>query len=68
MITTTMSDNEIRSEVEAAIAAVPGAIGVNNHMGSKATADSRVMQTVLGAVWDAGLIFLDSRTTPDSRG
>lgn len=68
MITTTMSNDQIRSEVEAAIAAVPGAVGVNNHMGSKATADPRVMQSVLGAVWDAGLIFLDSRTTPDTRG
>jgi len=68
MITTKMSDTQIRSEVEAAIAAVPGAVGVNTHMGSKATADARVMQSVLGAVRDAGLIFVDSRTTSGSRG
>ncbi|MBM7563646.1 divergent polysaccharide deacetylase family protein [Paenibacillus sacheonensis] len=62
-ITTSMSDAEIRKRVEAAIDDVPHAVGMNNHMGSKVTADERVMRVVLGVVKERGLFFLDSRTT-----
>ncbi len=53
----------IRARVLAALAKVPGAIGLNNHQGSKATADPRVMRTVLAVVKEKGIFFLDSRTT-----
>ncbi|QJD82049.1 divergent polysaccharide deacetylase family protein [Cohnella herbarum] len=62
-ITTDLPDEEIRKRVEAAIADVPHAIGMNNHMGSKATADSRVMRVVLQVCKEKGLFFLDSRTS-----
>lgn len=62
-ITTGMSDAEIRKRVEAAIADVPYAVGMNNHMGSKVTADERAMRAVLSVVKEKGLFFLDSRTT-----
>ncbi|MCD9026133.1 divergent polysaccharide deacetylase family protein [Cohnella sp. NL03-T5] len=62
-ITTDLPDAEIRKRVEAAIADVPHAIGMNNHMGSKATADKRVMRIVLQVCKDKGLFFLDSRTS-----
>lgn len=62
-ITTSMSDAEIRKRVEAAIDNVPYAVGMNNHMGSKVTADERVMRVVLTVVKERGLFFLDSRTT-----
>ncbi|MFC4304295.1 divergent polysaccharide deacetylase family protein [Cohnella boryungensis] len=62
-ITTDLSDQEIRKRVEAAIADVPHAIGMNNHMGSKATADARVMTIVLQVCKEKGLFFLDSRTS-----
>jgi len=42
------------------------AIGVNNHMGSKATEDEPLMRFFLQAVKKKGLIFLDSRTSTDS--
>ena len=42
---------------------MPGAVGVNNHMGSVATADPRVMRAVVGVLSRRGLFFLDSRTT-----
>ncbi|MEX2461239.1 MAG: divergent polysaccharide deacetylase family protein [Paenibacillaceae bacterium] len=61
-ITTSLSDAEIRTRVNAAIDDVPYAVGMNNHMGSKATADSRVMKIVLEVCHDRGLFFLDSRT------
>jgi len=39
------------------------AIGVNNHMGSKATEDPNLMRHVLGVVKRKNLIFIDSRTS-----
>jgi len=62
-IMTDLSDEEIRRRVEAAIDEVPHAIGMNNHMGSKATSDERVMRVVLQVCKERGLFFLDSRTS-----
>lgn len=62
-ITVEMSDEEIRARVLKAIADVPHAVGMNNHMGSKATADERVMTVILTVCKEKGLFFLDSRTT-----
>ncbi|HZG85045.1 divergent polysaccharide deacetylase family protein [Paenibacillus sp.] len=66
-ITTDLSDEEIRKRVNAAIDDVPHARGVNNHMGSKATADPRVMRIVMDVCRERGLYFLDSRTSPRSQ-
>ena len=46
--------------------AVPGAIGVNNHMGSKFTASERGMELILTEIKRRGLFFVDSKTTHDS--
>ncbi|NCO53024.1 MAG: divergent polysaccharide deacetylase family protein, partial [Deltaproteobacteria bacterium] len=45
---------------------VPGAIGGNNHMGSRFTANREAMRRVLTAMKNAGLFFIDSRTIADS--
>jgi len=42
------------------------AIGVNSHKGSLATQDRRLMRNVLREVKRKNLIFIDSRTSPDS--
>ena len=47
---------------------VPHAVGLNNHMGSRFTADENAMATVVGEMKARNLIFLDSRTTPRSMG
>lgn len=65
-VTTAMTSDEIDVDVRAALAAVPHISGVNNHMGSKATVDPRVVGDVLSAVKSAGLFFLDSRTNAES--
>ncbi|MBD0381653.1 divergent polysaccharide deacetylase family protein [Paenibacillus sedimenti] len=65
-ITTDLSNDEIRKRVLAAIADVPYAIGINNHMGSKATADERVMKIIVEVCKDKGLMILDSRTSHKS--
>ncbi|HRK70457.1 MAG TPA: divergent polysaccharide deacetylase family protein [Micropepsaceae bacterium] len=44
----------------------PMVIGVNNHMGSRMTRDANSMAPVLDAIGARGLIFLDSRTTPET--
>ncbi len=61
-ILTSMSDEELARTTRENIEAVPHARGVNNHMGSLATADRRVMETVLRALPE-GMYFIDSRTT-----
>lgn len=67
-LTEAMSAAELRRATEAALAAVPGAVGVNNHMGSELTADPRAMRTILGVIGKDKLFFLDSRTSAASVG
>jgi uncharacterized protein len=68
-VTTEMSDAQIAAQVDADLAQVPQAAGVNNHEGSKASADPRVMQDVIAALKAHGnLFFIDSRTNADSVG
>lgn len=61
-----MTDAQIREAVSGAVQAIPGAAGMNNHMGSRATADPRVMAAVLRVCRERGLFFLDSLTSPNS--
>ncbi|HXY26165.1 MAG TPA: divergent polysaccharide deacetylase family protein [Candidatus Acidoferrum sp.] len=42
---------------------VPGAVGVNNHQGSQATADQKLMDELMPALRDRHLFYVDSRTT-----
>lgn len=65
-LTVTMSRAELTAATRRALAAVPGAKGMNNHMGSRLTADRASMDAVLRVVGRRGLYFLDSRTTPAS--
>ncbi|MCK4259714.1 MAG: divergent polysaccharide deacetylase family protein [Halanaerobiales bacterium] len=66
-ILTTMSEEEIVKTLDSNLEGLPeGIIGVNNHMGSKATADSRVMEIILRYLKDRDLFFIDSSTAPNS--
>jgi polysaccharide deacetylase 2 family uncharacterized protein YibQ len=56
----------LRGKVEAALAHVPAAIGVNNHMGSRLTTDRAAMDMVMAVLAERGLYFLDSRTAPQT--
>ncbi len=42
------------------------AVGVNNHMGSKATQNTELMKLVMNAIKKRDLVFIDSRTSLDS--
>ncbi|WP_025695123.1 divergent polysaccharide deacetylase family protein, partial [Paenibacillus durus] len=61
-VLSSLSDQEIRKRVEAAVDNVPYAVGINNHMGSKVTGDERVMRAVLSVCKERGLFFVDSHT------
>lgn len=58
--------DELRRRLHWAFGRVPGAVGVNNHMGSRLTADARAMAVVMGELARLGLPFVDSMTTPAS--
>jgi len=57
----------IRAVLREDLASVPGAVGVNNHMGSRFTADARALEPLMTELETLGLFFLDSRTTPRSQ-
>jgi uncharacterized protein len=67
-VTTEMSDAQIVTQVQSDLAEVPLARGVNNHEGSKASADARVMRAVIGVLAQHGLFFIDSLTNSASVG
>ena len=66
LIRVSMKPAEIEKTLARALETTPGAIGINNHMGSKATADRALMKTVLRLCRERGLFFFDSETTPHS--
>lgn len=61
-----MSSARVASIIEQDLASVPYSTGVNNHMGSRATADPALMAKVMEVLAEHGLYFVDSRTTPAS--
>lgn len=62
-ILTSMTDEEIARTLKKNIESLPHISGVNNHMGSKATADKRVMASVLKTTAEQKLFFVDSLTS-----
>lgn len=61
-----LSAAEVGARLQRALGRVPGAAGVNNHMGSLATTDVTTMEALAAALRPTGLYFLDSRTSPES--
>jgi len=63
---TGLDHDEIRKRLGLALARVPPAMGLNNHMGSRFTTDAEAMAVVLDEVNARGMMMLDSVTTPNS--
>jgi len=61
-----MPDDEIRLTIRENLAQLPGVVGINNHMGSKATTDERIMAIVLDEARRTGVYFVDSLTIAES--
>jgi polysaccharide deacetylase 2 family uncharacterized protein YibQ len=66
MVTTGMDAGEIERLIDRYVQSLPGIEGVNNHQGSRATADPRVMEIVMKTIKSYGLFFLDSLTSSKS--
>lgn len=64
----TMTADQVKAAVVRAAKRVPGAIGINNHMGSQFTQSAAGMHAALSAMREEGLFFLDSRTTAETVG
>ena len=58
-----MSTNQLRVAVHDALDNIPYAVGVNNHMGSKVTADLKTMTWIMQELKIRDMAFIDSRTT-----
>jgi len=59
-------DDEIKNRINKAFDNLPESIGLNNHQGSRGTADSRVMTLLAGVIKEKKKFFIDSRTTNNS--
>lgn len=68
VLLTGMSAEEVRGRLRESLAAVPGAVGVNNHMGSRFTEETAGLVPVMEELKARGLFWLDSRTTAATRG
>lgn len=67
-ILTNLEPAELHRRLAWAFGRLPQAVGVNNHMGSRASSDPGVMMAVLEEIGRRGLVFVDSRTSPLSVG
>ena len=66
-ITSHMHPEEILRKLTSALDTVPGAMGVNNHMGSRLTQLTLPMNATMQFLRDKNLYFVDSRTTRFSK-
>ncbi len=65
-LTTEQTREEFLRTFDRALAEVPGASGVNNHTGSRLTAEERPMRWLMETLQAKRLYFLDSLTSPHS--
>jgi uncharacterized protein len=63
VLLSTLPAAELRLRLEWGLSRFQGFVGINNHMGSKFTANTRGMTLVMEMLKARGLLFLDSRTT-----
>jgi len=63
-----MDRETVAARVDSALAALPDVTGVNNHMGSAATSDPRLMADLMAVLAERGLFFVDSLTSSHSVG
>ena len=68
VLKTDMDAETIQRRVISAFNQIPSAIGMNNHQGSKASADQRIMSTIARVLKDKKKFFVDSRTTVETIG
>lgn len=67
-IRTDMTKDQVIALTRKAVNSLPGIMGINNHQGSKATANSATMKAAMQEIKRQGLFFVDSRTNSKSVG
>ena len=63
-----MTSEEIEWRLNEALKEIPEAVGINNHQGSKATTNGKVMGVVASVLKNKNKFFLDSRTSSKTVG
>lgn len=66
-VTSWLTADDIERRVTSALAAVPGARGLNNHMGSRMSACRSCMDTIAAIAVERDLMVVDSLTAPNSQ-
>lgn len=67
VLTTQMSLDEIKTNLEKMLGKFQHVKGINNHMGSKLTEDKERMAAIMEVLKEHGLFFLDSKTSAASK-
>lgn len=65
-IFTDMKEDDIKNRINSFLKEYPDIVGCNNHMGSKAVKDIRVMNSFFSVIKDNNIFWLDSRTDPET--
>ena len=63
-----LNAKEVELRIDKAFLEIPMAMGMNNHQGSKATANLQLMKNIARSLKKRDKFFLDSFTNPESRG
>jgi hypothetical protein len=63
-----MEKGEIQAILQRGLREIPYVRGINNHMGSKATADPQVMKALMEVLKKEDLYFVDSHTSSHTVG
>jgi polysaccharide deacetylase 2 family uncharacterized protein YibQ len=63
-----LAPDEIAKRLDWALTRFAGYVGFNNHMGSRFTSNEPAMRIVLDEARRRGLLFLDSKTAPETIG
>jgi polysaccharide deacetylase 2 family uncharacterized protein YibQ len=67
VLLSSMPPQQIIQTLKTALSTVPGAVGLNNHMGSRLTQLTLPMSVTMEFLSEQGLFFVDSRTTKYSK-
>lgn len=65
-LNTHLAAEDLKDRIHWNLERFSGYVGVNNHMGSRATTDDAVMKALMSELRNREMLFLDSRTNPKS--